>query len=718
MPLRTRARRAITLAATAGLATFAVTLPPADATLTGVAHWYEPTSPQANDSQVNATGAPFTGTQPGGSVRGYVDAHTHLMSNVGFGGSIVCGATFSPNGAPDALRDCDSHGSDGSTGLIENLTNLEGKSSFAKHDTAGYPTFKDWPKWSSLTHQQMYYKWVERAWRGGQRIMVADAVNNNVLCSLPVQVNKYSCDDMDTVRRQIAETKNLQTFIDNQYGGPGKGWFRIATTPAQARQIVAEGKLAVILGVEVSNPFGCTTKLGVPMCTTGDIDRGLDEFKSLGVSSMFLCHKFDNALCGVRYDEGTTGVIVNVGNFVNTGEWWKPTVCTGTQHDNTIANTDIPNDVLKHLPAGTFLPVYPKGPHCNTKGLTGLGEYALKGMIKRGMTVEIDHMSTKAAGRTLDILEQYKYPGVVSTHSWMDRSYTERLYRLGGFVTPYGHSAGEFAAEAQDPGMKALRAKYDVGLGYGMDMNGFGGTPRPPLMARAEAAPSTSQTRKSLTATAGKGISYPYTALGGTVMDRQVTGQRTWDYNVDGVAHYGQVPDWVQDLKNISGTPIQDDLARGAESYLRTYAGARGWAGGPNLALNRPTTSSSNEWAPFGGLAAAKATDGRTDTRWASGNWGGDPQWLRVDLGSSQRIGRVVIDWESAYAKSYQVQVSDDGTTWRSVSATTTGDGGLDVAVFNEPGRTMPTARYVRVLGQQRGTNYGYSIKELQVYGS
>ena len=717
MPVRQRRTRVAGFVAAVTTSIAAVAFPASStSSYAAVADWSTPLFPQADDSQVNATGTPFSGTLPDGTVQGYVDTHTHLMSNVGFGGSIVCGATFDEHGPAEALKDCDNHGTNGSTALLENLTNLEGKGPFDTHDTTGWPTFKDWPKWSSLTHQQMYYKWVERAWRGGQRIMVADAVNNNVLCGLPLQANKYSCNDMDTVRRQITETRNLQTYIDNQYGGPGKGWFRIATTPAQAREYVKQGKLAVILGVEVSNPFGCTTALGVPQCSRADIDRGLDEFKSLGVSSMFLCHKFDNALCGVRYDEGTQGLLVNLGNFINTGEWWKPTVCTGPQHDNTIANTSIPNDLLKYLPAGILAPVYPKGPHCNTKGLTDLGEYALKGMMKRGMIVEVDHMSTKAASRTLDILEQANYPGVVSSHSWMDRSFTERLYRLGGFVTPYGHAAGEFAADIEDPATKALRAKYGVGAGYGMDMNGFGGTPRPPLAPlRTFSADSTSELGKSLTPTSGKGITYPYTALGGTRMDRQVTGQRVWDYNTDGVAQYGQVPDWLQDVKGIAGNGIQHELARGAESYLRTYVRAQGFSAQPNLAQGRPTTASSTERNIFLDLKAANATDGRLDTRWASA-WGVEPQWLQVDLGSSRQIGRVAIDWEAAYAKGYQVQVSDEGTTWRTVSTVTDADGDLDVHVFNEPGKTLPAGRYVRVLGTQRGTSYGYSIQELQVF--
>ena len=298
---------------------------------------FTPVNPQSPDSQVNVAGSPFTGTTPGGEVRGYVDAHTHLMSDVGFGGNIVCGATFSPNGIADALRDCDYHYPTGQAALLENLTNKEGGGPFDAHDPVGWPTFTDWPKWSSLTHQQMYYKWVERAWRGGLRVMVADAVNNNVLCSLPTQANRYSCDDMDTVRRQVAETKALEAFIDAQYGGPGRGWFRIAYSADQARAAVEQGKLAVVLGVEVSNPFGCKLTLGIAGCTAAQIDAGLTELHALGVRSMFLCHKFDNALCGVRFDEGTQGTIVNLGNLLNTGQWWQVEACRTELQDHTVS---------------------------------------------------------------------------------------------------------------------------------------------------------------------------------------------------------------------------------------------------------------------------------------------------------------------------------------------------------------------------------------------
>src|SRR5262249_10865949 len=95
--------------------------------------------------------------------------------------------------------------------------------------------------------------------------------------------------------------------------------------------------------------------------------------------------------------------------------------------------------------------------------------------------------------------------------------------------------------------------------------------------------------------------------------------------------------------------------------------------GTTNSALNKPATSSS----VTGANTPNRAFDGNTGTRWES-QQGVDPQWLRVDLGSTMNICRVRLNWEPAYAKSYQIQTSTDGTAWTTISSTTTGDGGID----------------------------------------
>ena len=126
-----------------------------------------------------------------------------------------------------------------------------------------------------------------------------------------------------------------------------------------------------------------------------------------------------------------------------------------------------------------------------------------------------------------------------------------------------------------------------------------------------------------------------------------------------------------------------------------------------NLALNKPTLASSAEAA---GLESNFANDGDLTTRWASQHQV-DPQWIQIDLQDEYSVDRVVIHWEAAYANQYQIQVSTDEINWTTVYTETNGNGGEDVISF-----PTQTAQFVRILGTQRGTSYGYSIYEFEVY--
>lgn len=90
-----------------------------------------------------------------------------------------------------------------------------------------------------------------------------------------------------------------------------------------------------------------------------------------------------------------------------------------------------------------------------------------------------------------------------------------------------------------------------------------------------------------------------------------------------------------------------------------------------------------------------------------------DPQSIYVDLGAQYNISEVVLDWETAYASAYQIQVSNDAVNWTTVYSTTTGTGGVDTI-----GGLSAVGRYVRMYGTQRGTAWGYSLWEFSVYGS
>ncbi|MEV8515811.1 DUF1996 domain-containing protein [Dactylosporangium sp. NPDC051484] len=125
------------------------------------------------------------------------------------------------------------------------------------------------------------------------------------------------------------------------------------------------------------------------------------------------------------------------------------------------------------------------------------------------------------------------------------------------------------------------------------------------------------------------------------------------------------------------------------------------------LSQGRPALASSTE---LGETPAAAAFDGNSATRWSS-QWS-DPQWLRVDLGSTATISQVVLQWEAAYATAFQIQTSPDGNAWTSIYNTTTGTGGTQTLNVSGSGR------YVRMYGTQRANTYGYSLYEFKVYGT
>jgi hypothetical protein len=130
--------------------------------------------------------------------------------------------------------------------------------------------------------------------------------------------------------------------------------------------------------------------------------------------------------------------------------------------------------------------------------------------------------------------------------------------------------------------------------------------------------------------------------------------------------------------------------------------------GTTNVALNKNYLASSSENGV--GTDAPNAFDGNPNTRWSSAF--SDPQWIQADLGSTQAICKVVLNWEAAYARAFSIQTSTDGTTWTSIYSTTTGTGGVQTLTVSGSGR------YVRMLGTVRATAYGYSLWEFEVYAS
>jgi len=202
-------------------------------------------------------------------------------------------------------------------------------------------------------------------------------------------------------------------------------------------------------------------------------------------------------------------------------------------------------------------PTYAPGRHCNVRGLTDLGRHLVRRMMSKGMLVEMDHMSENAREDVLKLAEQQRYP-VVSGHSDTGGTWTtselRRLTALGGVASQTLAGPAELAQNI------VARRRYRspdhyFGVGLGTDTGGFSTLPA----ARPDAA--------------ARPLAYPFHVNGSAVsFTRERTGERTFDLNTDGVAHYGLLPDLLADMASRPhGKEATALLFRSAESYLRMW---------------------------------------------------------------------------------------------------------------------------------------------------
>jgi hypothetical protein len=167
-------------------------------------------------------------------------------------------------------------------------------------------------------------------------------------------------------------------------------------------------------------------------------------------------------------------------------------------------------------------------------------------------------------------------------------------------------------------------------------------------------------------------------------------------------------------------------LAVGSYNLQVTLLNAQGQAVGQSATVgfnvnpegDTPSTPSPVKLTPIdattssfqGGNNAQQAIDGNLLTRWESE--ASDPQTIQLDMGQSTYFTRVVLNWEGAYGRAYSIDVSENGSTWTTVYSTESGNGGIDDLVLDGQ-----QGRYIRMRGTVRGTGYGYSLFEFDVYG-
>jgi microsomal dipeptidase-like Zn-dependent dipeptidase len=567
----------------------------------------------------DAEGAVVSQRFEDGSVFGIVDTHSHILTNFAFGGGgIFHGAPFHRLGVEHALSDCDLyHGEEGRQDLlgfgfdhgggggdIDDGTLLlglvTGTTGQFNHHTSGYPDFAGWPSAHfSSTHQAQYYKWLERAYLGGLRLVIQHATSNQIICDLMAgtgtQSVRYACNDMVAIDRILEETYNMERYIDAQEGGPGRGWFRIVMSPEEARAVIDEGKMAVVLGIEVSNLFDCflVPPPGAPTCDEAHVVAQLDRYYDMGVRAIFPVHKFDNAFSAGDGDR----VIMELANFIQTGHWLNfvqdcpslpsvfdkgPVTFGGLNQPREDYFADPPNDMSGFAtdPIGTLAPYVDlllageslQGDYCQNHGLTALGEFLMEELMRRGMIIEIDHLPRWGYQRAFEMLEQNDYPAA-GTHGLNNGG---ALYALGGISkTGLGRCRDPNESGTMANGLKA-RAQLiaDNGgfpaEGFGFDLNGFAGAPGPRLGPHSVCGTPQEDP-----------VTYPFTSYAGDVTFQEPrVGNRAIDFNTEGFAHIGLLPELIEDVRR-DGVSDEDlePLFKSAEGYLRMWEKAEQRAG-------------------------------------------------------------------------------------------------------------------------------------------
>lgn len=547
-----------------------------------------------------------------GSVFGFVETHSHLFTNFGFaGGGLYHGSAYHRLGVEHALSDCGvPHGNEGRRDLLgfafdnRNLSVSEilvplaaGQTPEFNHATAGYPDFTFWPNArESATHQTQYYKWIERAHLSGMRLIVQHAMTMKFLCDTFVALGnkpaRYECNDMVSVDRIIEETYNLERYIDAQAGGPGKGWFRIVTSSAEARDVIREGKLAVVLGIETSFLFDCflVPREGFEKCDETTVIEKLDEYYDKGVRVLFPNHKFDSAFSAGDGDKR----FIDIGNFALTGHWSNFVECSENlaeqrtvfdQGGLTFPGINMPRDVYDSVPPelasvkdyadnpiGTLVQYLPQlsaegpndGEYCQNAGLTDLGEFLIAQMMKRGLVIEIDHLPRLAYRRAFDMLVENDYPAV-GTHG---NNNDGLLYELGGVSKAgFGRCRSETERGTMDDGYQArIQLMRDKGAfpaeGFGFDFNGFAGAPGPRFGEQSVCGTPQEDP-----------ITYPFTSYAGDITFQEPKlGNRAVDFNTEGMVHLGLVAELIEEVRRDGATDEDlEPLFKSAEGYLRMW---------------------------------------------------------------------------------------------------------------------------------------------------
>lgn len=441
--------------------------------------------------------------------------------NVNLGSVPLLSAFFGVGGAAASEYIGKIEGTQGDTGLHLGRTNV--------------PT--QWPRWDTIAHQQAWEGWLQQAHQGGLNLVVVSLVSNEFLCkALPYQNIKRACDEMADIDVQLQMAHDFDARTS---------WAEIALTPADARRIISQGNLAIVLSIETSKLFG-----------TKDWRAELDRVYSQGVRAMQPVHQLDNRFAGAA----PHNAIFQAAEFL----------------ENCHIDTDC------GITGPGFTLGFDVDTNCrNVKGLTADGKALVQAMMAKGMIIDMAHMSEHSIQDTFALSQANTYYPLIVSHghfrevmnpelaatekttpAWVVR-YLRQTGGIFGLRTAHDETltyTKTTVANSCQGSTRSLAQAYEFGrqglkvpMAFGADLNGFIQQTRPRFGNngacsagfQAEADAQMNQQR----------VSGP--------------GRLGTDFDVYGLAHVGLLPDVVRDLKQLGVNTT--GLDNSAEKFIQVW---------------------------------------------------------------------------------------------------------------------------------------------------
>lgn len=599
----------------------------ADPTVAGIATLFDASFGARSLTLVPHPIVPYTGPVITG---GYVMTHEHPTYGMAFGGNYAFAG--SSGNYQNGVMETGYTSSCGGCGALSNCDHGEVKGSFTAalgalgRDMGDHSSYMG-PLHNSNSHLRYSSDWVKEAFSPTEstyrdtsmKVMVAFAVENEAMCEQLYYANNgnggpggngYSCsrgDSYNSLSRQISSIKSWVSAHST--------WMEIAYSAADARRIVADGKLAIIIGIESEYSFGAENK-------TFDPVTRLQTYYNLGVRTFYLAHKINSRLAGadiyypkdtdagkaIRATQAISGCFYyddNVGNFplldgsfnyCNNDSKCGANAFKGSKLFDScnyklseISEVNMADYVLLQG-GGKFngFSIYPKPPgfsgtggsymdgtiERNRLGLSTDGERVVRRAMELGMIINLDHVSSEARADIYTIAqgEFGNYP-VNALHN----NPNEKL--VGSSDTPHPHEY-DFDKSERDY-IRNTGGVFGVRLGP-VDSSGYSASG-----VTANCPGTSTETAKILAYLLDEGLNIGYSLDFATVTEgvhsRTMEGCGTalgTDYihaygsrTAEGLSHIGMMKKWHKELESVGLnssylTKLKND---GAEGFVRMW---------------------------------------------------------------------------------------------------------------------------------------------------